>query len=179
MAMHTLIELLERRFENVGSPATTEIGYFDHPGRREYAIKDLTFGFNMHSHIFADQMGEQTVFQQVTKRMQFLRRKILDDLTKRDKIFLFKNSVREPSAEEINRFALTMRSYGPSLLMIVALADTDNPDGTLKVLRDNVWLGYLDFSGDYGEKRAERWLRLCRKAYQQFQIPAGELISGG
>ena len=178
MAMHTLIDLLERRFENVGEPATTEIGYFDHPGQREYSIKDLTFGFYMHSHIFADQMDKQTVFHQVTRRMRFLRRKMLDDLTRRDKIFLFKDSVREPSAEEIDRFDSAMRAYGSGVLLIVASANDDRPSGTFRVLRDNVWLGCLDFSGEYGEERAERWLQLCRKAYQRFQLPAGELVSG-
>jgi hypothetical protein len=40
---------------------------------------------------------------------------------------------------------------------------------TLKALRDNLWLGYLGFSGDYGEKRAHRWLELYRVADAKFQ----------
>lgn len=177
MATHTLIDLLERKLRDVGNPDTTQIGYFDQAERREYAIKDLTFGFTVHSHIYEDQMDEKTVFQQVTKRMRFLRRKILEDLTQRDKIFLFKDTLREPLPEEVDRLSAAMRSYGDGLLLIVVSAGDGKPGGSLRVVRDNLWFGYLDFNGEYGEERVVRWLQLCRNAHRWFQQPAETLLS--
>jgi hypothetical protein len=167
--METLMDMLERKFKDIGSRATTEIGYYDHGDRKEYSVRDKTFGFTGHTHVFDNQVDEKTIFNQITKRMTFLTRKLLEDLTRREKIFLFKNTLREPYPEEIDRLHAAMRSYGQNLLLLVTSADEQNPNGTLKVLRDNLWLGYVDFSGEYGEERAQRWLELCRGAYADFR----------
>ncbi len=179
MAMHTLIDLLERRLENVGQPSTTQVGYYDQPGRREYSVKDLTFGFTLHTHIYEDQMTEQAVFDQVTRRMRFLTRKMLDDLTRRDKIFLFKNTLREPDAAEIERLDKAMRAYGDNQLLIVASASAASPNATLRELTGNIWLGYVDFSGEYGPDRAERWLDLCRRAHRTFHAEPAVTMAAG
>ena len=170
MSMDTLIDMLERRFKDIGNRATTEIGYYDLGERREYSVRDKTFGFIGHTHVYDNEMDEKTIFDQVTKRMSFLTRKLLDDLTRREKIFLFKNTIREPYPEEIERLHLAMRSYGGNLLLLVTATNEQNPNTTLKVLHDNLWLGYMDFNGEYGGERAQRWLELCRLAYANFKV---------
>jgi hypothetical protein len=173
MSLNTLIDILERRFRDIGDPATTEVGTFDHGARKEYSILDKTFGFHLHSHVFDDEVDESRFFAQMTKRMKFLTLKMVSDLAIGEKLLLFKHSIREPSEEEVDRLSRALASYGPNICLLVGAADADHPSGTIRDLRDNIWLGYLDFSGGYDEARVGKWLQLCRAAYQKFRPPSG------
>jgi tetratricopeptide (TPR) repeat protein len=162
-------EILERRFDRIGDPETTEIALFNMPPPREYAINDKTFRFGMHSHVYEGQQDVDSLWQQSCRRLQFLKRKMIDDLSRRDKIFLIKDTLRVPSEAEVDRLYAAMRAYGDNVLLIVVAADDANPHGTLKDLRDGLWLGYMDFSGTYDPNRVKRWFELCQVAFQRYQ----------
>ena len=164
-----LTQLLERNFHRIGDPETTEIKYFEGAYPREYGIQDKTFEFGMHAHIYENQQDAATFYKQACRRLQFLRRKLIDDLANPDKIFLVKDTLRIPTEAEIDRLYAAKCQYGNNLFLVVVSADDGNPPNTVRHIRPGLWLGYMDFSGAYDTARVNRWRALCAAAYREIR----------
>jgi tetratricopeptide (TPR) repeat protein len=170
MTMATFLNLLEGHFARIGEPDTTEVGYYQVGARREYKLINTTFGFDMHSHVYEDQQDQKLFYEMACRRLTFLRAKLLADLNRPDKIFLFKDSVRVPDEADIERLTAAMHGYGNNRFLIVLAADEAHPHALVVQVRPGLWFGWLDVSGSYDATLVRRWLELCQTAYAAIAI---------
>jgi hypothetical protein len=100
-----------------------------------------------------------------------LRRKLLEDLERGEKIFVFKIAERNLSASELARLHAAIRAFGPNTLLYVRYADAANPPGTVRKQAPGLLIGYIDqFSlAPSGEPRTPSmscWTDICSQAYR-------------
>ena len=91
IGMRPLRTALDRSFEGVGEAEHT--GLKVNRERGEYYTADPRNGMVMHTFIAAGSQDEDVLLARLCRRLQFLRRKLLDDLADGAKIFVFKASV--------------------------------------------------------------------------------------
>jgi hypothetical protein len=177
---HDLIRGLETRFAGYGDPQTTKVWISEPaPGYAggEYYIRDVEHGFYMHCFVSVRDVKEEKFLQQTCRRMNFLREKLLSDLASGDKIFVYKRRDGTPLTED-ELFALNagVRSYGPSTLLCVHLADETHPNGLVDQVREGLLLGYIDRLCETANGTLiayESWLHLCRAARALVPVNTG------
>ena len=167
----SLVEALESRFEGVGTPEQTLITYFGagEAGNPEYCYSDKRFATRMHTFIHKKDMPEDTMFKQTCRRMAFLRRKLIQDLTDGEKVFVYKIYERNLEPEELARLHRAMQSYGDNTFLYVRYADEQQPSGTVVQMDDGLLVGYISGFNTRpdGQLRApdvSAWNSICKGA---------------
>lgn len=165
---HNLVIALDTKFEGVGDPEHTVIEAL----HGEYISRDKRY--HMFSHTFTPETSEP--LDRFTKahlrRMQYLRRKLLDDLTEgSDKIYVYKCIYGLSDDEAISVFEALRRYGGTAPLMCVRIADADHPPGTLDTLRSGLYMGYTDRFSTI-DINVDVWVSLCRQAASRWDAEA-------
>lgn len=165
-----IIPALEQRFEGVGLPENTEVFTYPSGMSREYGIRDTRFNLATHTFVNAESVPAETMLQNVCRRQQFLRRKLIDDLESGAKLFVYKVTYTTLTDDELTRLHAAVRSYGPATLLYVRYSDADHPDGTVERVKPGLLVGYLDhFTVTADEKMltmpVESWGQVCERAY--------------
>ena len=84
----------------------------------EWWTKDKRYWMAMRTFVNASTTPYEAMLEQVCRRLQFLREKLIRDLTERKKnFFSIKNMWRNLSELELSRLHGAVRSYGSSTLM--------------------------------------------------------------
>ena len=116
-----LTRALETEFEGVGEREHTEL--FTPPGDRpEYWTRDRRYWMAMRCFIFADQIPYEKMYTQACRRLQFLRRKLIEDLRSGEKIFVFKALQGNLTEPELQRLHAAIRRYGSNTFLYVGYA---------------------------------------------------------
>jgi len=165
-----LIAALEARFDGVGLPENTLVFTPPSAGRAEYWTRDKRYWMAMRCFIPADEVPYEKMVTQACRRIQFLRRKLIDDLEAGEKIFVFKSLTRNLTDEELARLHRATRRYGSNTLLYVRYEDAENPNGSVRVAGPGLMIGYVDrFSFSRDDKdlgsAVDRWAAVCRKAH--------------
>ncbi len=124
-----LVQALDSRFVGVGDADNTVV--CRHPRRIHDPRQTLS---HVQPHLHAgDRRNRWRVFtKQHLRRMQYLRRKLIDDLTEGDKIFVYK-SINGLSDDEARAIYRAILGYGgKQALLCVRLEDQAHPRGTLE-----------------------------------------------
>jgi tetratricopeptide (TPR) repeat protein len=179
----SLIAALESRFDGVGLPQNTTL----HPEedskvRQEFITEDRNFGLRMHTFVYTDEEDRSRFYNRICRRLQFLRRKLIDDLAAGEKIFVYKIVERELEDEEIDQIHQAMRSYGDNTMLYVRYADAAHPDGMVVAVRPGLLVGYIDHfqmsrAGEVGAVVTHSWRAICYAAYQLWQSGRGDIGS--
>jgi tetratricopeptide (TPR) repeat protein len=169
LTQQELTEALEKRFDGVGLPEHTNV--FVPPDADEYWTTDQRYAMAMRSFIRTDEVTREKVTKMMHKRLQFLRTKLIEDLERGDKIFVYKNLYRDLTDEELGRLHAAVRSYGDNTLLYVRYEQPGRPSGTVEIAGAGLMIGYIDhfaFSPDDQplESADEGWLAVCRRAFQ-------------
>ncbi len=175
-----IIPALEQRFEGVGLPENTEISTYASGTSREYGTRDTRFSLAMHTFIDVDSVPAETVLPSVCRRLQFLRRKLIDDLESGAKLFVYKLTYATLTDDELTRLHAAVRSYGPATLLYVRTADAEHPDGTVVRVRPGLLVGYLDHFGVTADDQpltmpVESWGRVCERAFDLWKSGGDEV----
>jgi tetratricopeptide (TPR) repeat protein len=166
---------LTSRFEGVGDPENTILHPEVHsPSRQEYVTTDRNFGLRMHTFVYTDEHDHEKFHSQICRRLQYLRRKILDDLAAGEKVFVYKTVERELSDSELEKIYLAMRDYGDNTLLYIRYSDATHPDGTVVQAKSGLLIGYIDHfqqsrTGESGPVVTHSWRALCVAALQLFR----------
>ena len=164
-----LIAALDTDFGGIGEPEHTELITLPTGGREEYWTRDRRYWMAMRAFIFEDEIPRDKMYAQACRRLQYLRRKLTDDLRESSKIFVYKNMFRDLTDIELTRLHAAVRRYGDNTLLYVRLADAQHPGGTVDAAAPGLLVGYIDhfaFSPK-NEPQGEMtlsWLALCREA---------------
>ncbi|WP_158929239.1 tetratricopeptide repeat protein [Acidisphaera sp. S103] len=141
-----LASALETGFEGVGEPDQTDLettgGTLD-----EYVSVDRRFGIRLHTYVPAGQVSAERMLAQTCRRLSFLRRKLLDDLRRAEKIFVYKHARRVLTSQELERIGRAIRVYGDGMLLYVRWQNEQHRFPAVNRPAPNVLVGYMDTMG--------------------------------
>lgn len=159
---HLLTAALNARFAGVGEPEHTRIDVT----LGEYTTADRRY--HMAGHTFTPPSSEpiESFAPKQYRRMQYLRRNLIDDLTAAEKIFVYK-AHDGISEDQLAALFEAMRSYAETIVLFcVRLADPDHPAGTLERRDPGLFVGYLDKFSNV-DTSFDLWIDLCRRVAAQ------------
>jgi hypothetical protein len=164
-----LIKALESRFEGVGLTANTIVFNPEHSD--EWWTRDTRYWMAMRSFVKTADVNLDEMTVQVCRRLQFLRRKLIEDLEAGEKIFSFKNMYYNLTDVDVARLHAAVRSYGHSTLFYVRYADDGHPAGTVEAKEPGLLIGYIDHFAFSPDNKLimpvnDAWLALCDRAYR-------------
>lgn len=160
---------LESRFDGVGLEENTIVFAPHHSD--EWWTKDKRYWMAMRSFMRIDDVGVDQATQEACRRLQSLRRILIENLEAGEKIFVFKDSHRNLTDAETDRIHAAIRTYGDSTLFYVRYEDDAHPNGTVEAVKPGLLVGYIDhftFSPDNKPLGSadKAWLALCERASQ-------------
>ncbi len=158
-----LLRALRARFVGFGAPDKTVI---ELSKAGEYMVQDLAFGMNYHAWVKAGEQAPEDIHAREMKRVPFLVRKLIADMTEPEKIFVY-HGMDPLTDEEASDLAAAIRTYGPGTLLWVELADDAHPVGTVIRVGEGLLKGFVDRFAP-GENAhdfsVEAWVAVCRNA---------------
>lgn len=172
-----LIRAIECRFDGTGTAEQTELLLFDNDEDRfnehtaEYQVGDKRYRMRMHTFVRRDEMAFDKMFSQSTRRLQFLKRKLLEDLAEAQKIFVYKRGHAPLCPRDAQRLSQALQTHSPdNELLCVHLSTSDRPAGTVERITPRLLFGYVShFSlargGNIRVPAYDEWASVCRQAY--------------
>jgi len=170
LGQHALCNALETEFAGVGEPEFTRLFVPDNSNPAEYWTTDTRHHMAMRTFVLVADMPEDRMQRQVSQRLRFLRRKLIDDLRAAEKIFVYKNMRRNLTGDELARLHREVRAYGDTTLFYIAYADPQHPPGTVESGGPGLIRGYIEHFSHHPATDAffghvhQELLALCRKA---------------
>ncbi len=161
-----LIAALQSRFEGVGSPEQTFLTVNE---SGEYILNDRRY-FEKHTFTFVDvkQADPSKLLRRFCHWIVLLRDKLIRDLERGEKIFVYKAAVdatlEEAEAMEVWR---AVRQYAPNTVLCVRLQNALHPAGTVEKIADGLLFGYTDRNPttmDLEGVSYDCWTAVCRAA---------------
>ena len=169
-----LLAALKARFEGVGEPDQIEVRVSGN--HQEYLVIDRRYGFLYHPWVLVGEADPEDIRRREEKRLPFLRRKLIEDLTEARKIFVYRGMRRLPQPLVL-RLVAAMREYGPTTLLWIELQDDAHPAGTVELLTTGLLKGYIDRFAPGENAHAlslDCWVALCRNACRVVGKPAAD-----
>jgi hypothetical protein len=169
--LSALIQALEARFAGLGKPETVRVEAAGIPGQREYLIKESAYELMYHSFQAEGQIDPEKLRLQEAKRLEFLRRKLIDDLRTAAKLLVWKSNLPQAEAE-IGRLLDTLGGFGPNTLLWVEAADERHPAGSVGWIAPRLMKGYVDRFAPYHDATNicfNSWFELCEAAFRLSQ----------
>jgi tetratricopeptide (TPR) repeat protein len=109
----------------------------------------------------------------VARRIQFMRRKLLEDLEQGEKIFVYKEWQFRMTDKEVLAILTELQKYNPNnRLLAVRLADQHHPAGSVERRGDSLWLGYLEVDPRYALATVTpfaSWDSICRQVFKSVE----------
>ena len=139
----------------------------DRTGGHEYIVYEDGYTFAGHTTITAslDEEGQTRLLDREHTRLAFLKRMLLDELDRGETIFVFKRNV-VPSEAEVMALWLGIRALGHCSLLWVAPEAPGLPAGTVTLLAEGLYKGYVDRFAPYTDAEdvsASCWMTICRR----------------
>lgn len=159
-----LLNALDARFEGMGTPYNIEVQLSDN--ETEYMVLDKCFGFYYHAWVKAGEQTPEQIHAREIRRLPFLVRKLIDDLTTASKIFVY-HGMKPMSAADARALATAVRRYGPGKVLWVELSDAEHPPGSAEWVGPGLLCGRVDrfAPGENAHDLSlESWLDVCRSA---------------
>lgn len=174
--VHTM-SLLENRFEGLGEPGTLEANetiqtvYRDPQPPEvttEFYMLDRRYELHFHTWKGPQEISREESLKENETKLRFLRRKFLEDLEDGEKIFIFKDVVRQDANEIIALHDVMMR-YGTVRLFWVTRPIEGRTAGMVEWVAPNLLRGYSANSHAEAQRfNPDHWLELCQAAFRAF-----------
>ncbi len=109
----------------------------------------------------------------VTRRIQFMCRKLLEDLEEGEKIFVYKEWQFRMTENEALAILTELKKYNPNnRLLAVRLADQHHPAGSVERRGDSLWFGYLEVDPRHALATVTpfaSWDSICRQVFESVE----------
>ncbi|MBN8905072.1 MAG: hypothetical protein J0H99_00275, partial [Rhodospirillales bacterium] len=160
--LRRLLLALDGGFAGIGAPEALKVEV----SNGEYMVSDLVYGLHYHAWVLAKDMEAAELHAREVRRVPFLARKLTEDLTAAQKIFV-RSSRGIETEEEAYALVPSLRRWGPNELLFVLQADAGHPPGTVERRAPGFLVGYVERFAP-GENAhdflAPQWLAICRAA---------------
>ena len=126
-------------------------------------------------------MSEKDCRKKMTQRLQFLARKLVEDMESDRHIFIYRDW--QGTFSGMDTIHEKLRVFGNcTLLWVVKSSDGEIP-GSVRVVRDGLLVGYVARFGNYeGDVRMpidyDGWWNLCATAYRLWRPDGAETVAG-
>jgi hypothetical protein len=163
--IRNLIRGIDTGFDGLGAPQDIE-PRLEGGDRKEFMIHEKKFGLVYHTFVYEGQRSLWLLREQESARLNFLRRKFMEDLAGAEKIFVYKRN-KTVAEEEVLPLLMALNRYGHNTLLWVVPAAQDRPAGTVEVAMPGLLKGYIDrFAPDSNahDFSFDGWLRVCANA---------------
>ncbi len=162
--LHALVHALRARFAGMGRAETIRVEVS--ATGREYMVADARYGFLYHAWVMVGEMTPEEIHARECRRLPFLVRKLVEDLTEGAKIFVVHGMA--PLAEgQARELAAAVRAYGPGHVLWVERADAAHPPASVEQVEPGLLRGHVDRFAP-GENAHDLsfdcWVDLCRNA---------------
>ena len=173
-----LLAALNADFAGFGEPDALDIEL----SGGEYMVNDKRFGLLYHAWVRPGEMTPEDVHTREVRRLPLLIRKLREDLSEAEKIFVYHGMGRLGGADALP-LAAALRHYGPNTLLWVELADRDHPAGTVEWAGAGLLKAYIDRfapSENAHDLSLDCWIAICRTAWrlQQERVRSKVASSG-
>ena len=161
-----LLAALDAKFAGMGAKDNIHVELSSNEA--EYMIQDRAFGFYYHAWVKAGEMAPERIHAREAARVPFLVRKLCEDLTEGQKIFVF-HALDEMSVASAQRLAKAIHRYGPGTLLWVRLADRTHPAGSTEILGEGLIAGYVDRfapGNNAHDLSLDAWVDVCQSAVE-------------
>lgn len=159
---------LVNRFEGMGAEETTEMITL---GNGEYFVRDRRWGLGMHTFNFVGQIDAEVLYRKFCQRVEFLKRKLLQDLSEASKIFVF--YAPGQSLNDIEMLHAALQELGPVTLLhvttleVAGQAEPGLRGGDIVKRASGLYVGYLsragrELSGAWNIEYND-WISICSK----------------
>lgn len=162
-----LTEALRRGFDGLGTPDTIKHFFTPHGPPREFMIHELVYDLHFHSGVHEDEIAPDAIPRRESRRLTFLRRKLLEDLQSGEKIWVWKSRPTTHLAQ-VEPLLDTLRRLGPNKLLWVVEADGQHPPGTAERLNTDLvkgWIEPVETAETECDVRIVSWLHVCEAAH--------------
>jgi tetratricopeptide (TPR) repeat protein len=161
-----LIDGLAAGWEGIGEPGQTVLSTEERTG--ELYTLDDRYKLRMHTFTLATQVDREKFFKQQCRRLTFLRRQFLDDVTAGERIYVY----RCFPIDDLPAILAGLRRYNPAnRLLCVCKENSRHKAGVLTTLGDGLYLGaikrFSQVNTDY-----QSWLSLCEQMHAATGRPA-------
>jgi len=159
-----LVEMLRTRFQRLAEPG--DLWLEEQPPPGEYWIKSRHCSFSAHTDRYSSRDDPKVVIAAHIEKTVYLKAKLIRDLARAGKLFVFK-SVTDISV--IREILVQLRTYGPNSLLWVSAADAAHPPGSVERLGDGLLRGFVSRFGTYygaPSLPVEDWVAVCANAYR-------------
>ncbi len=166
ITLDQLLRALDAGFDGLGEPENMEF-WLEDGTKPEYVLRDRSFGLVFHTFLHPGDVVEADLIAQQATRLKFLRRKLLEDLTNGDKIFVIKRNDPLTQAEVLPVLTSLRRHAPQARLLYVVPATPDRPPGTVIETADGLLCGHIDQFAPpdrVPELSLEPWLEVCVNA---------------
>lgn len=136
-----LLDFLHSKFSDFGNHGSLEIIRTN----TEVMLQDTKNRFSFHTFVKSEGLDESRFLFQQHKRLDFLKREILHDLSTGSKIFVCKNSHEAISDSTLVQISDALQSYGPNYLLGIRLADETNEPGSILLLNEFTMVGFVSY----------------------------------
>jgi hypothetical protein len=164
--IRSVLEMLRTNFDGIGNPEQTKIAIKGD----DYDVFDTRYNFAGHTFVNPKDVAEAVFYKQITQRLRFLRRKMIEELEIGEAIFIYKMNGNPVDPRVIRDIAIEIKRYGNgALLSVCDAAVTGCPSGYIRWLGGNLFEGHLDQMADLAEAGSvslAHWRELCFNALQ-------------
>jgi hypothetical protein len=169
----SLMAALEGNFDGLGRPENLDVQVA--PNGREYMVLDRCYGLLYHPWVLVGEATAEEVHRREVMRLPYLTRKLVEDLTEAQKIFVY-HGFSALSADEAAGLAAALRRYGPNTLLWVGLEEPGHPAGTVATVAEGLLKGFIDRFAP-GENAHYlslwAWIETCRNAQEMRRPVSG------
>ncbi|HEX2941396.1 MAG TPA: hypothetical protein VHO91_10135 [Rhodopila sp.] len=130
-------------------------------------IEESLYSLHFHSGVREGEIAPDEIPRRKSRRLTFLRRKLLDDLRSGEKIWVWKSRPTTHLAQ-LEPLLETLRSLGPNRLLWVVEAEGAHLPGTAERLDIDLvkgWVEPVEADEVESDTRLVSWLRVCEATY--------------
>lgn len=168
-----LLRGLRNGFDGLGDPATVSV--LTEGADREYVVRETAYYTTYHTFQYERDLDVDTIRRQQSTKLNFLKRKFMEDATGGEKIFVIKR-LDPLRPEEVLPIYTALNDLGRNWLLWVVPADATHRSGTVDVLLPGLMRGYVDRFAPYDDAHdlsLSSWTAVCEAAWKAVGGPVG------
>ena len=165
-----LIRALGRQLSDVGEPDSISIS----PHGNRWAATETNYDIMLgNTQLLQVDVSKEEARRRVSARLRFLARKLGEDLTLGEKIFVYRVFGRKLDETTVANLHNAVRAFGNGRLLYVTYADEHHPPGTVEMPQPGLLLGFIDwFSADREgiPGNFPGWKNVCEAALNEITV---------
>jgi len=163
IGVKALVTLAEESFSSLGDPKYLKLSLTKGD---EYLVTDTRGLYHMHSFVRKGTVDEAKFLRQQITRLGYLKKKLIEDLSDAEKVFVYKASEERLSDNSLQLLRKALSRYGNIVLLGIRKVEPGHERGSLQVLDSHTLVGYAEtlYDGDESPIDLVAWRSILQQA---------------